>query len=129
NRQVTTAWQFHLSSRYELPYQIGIGANLQIQSGWQYARRITVSLPNSGSQSFWMTNLDQNRSDTVPLLNFRVDKSFAFAGHRLTGMLDVFNLLNNAAITNFIVFNGKTYNQIIQPLDPITLQLGIRFEF
>jgi len=129
NRQVTSAWQFHLSSRYELPYDIGLGANLQVQSGWEYARRITVSLPNSGSQSFWMTNFDQNRSDTVPLLNLRVDKGFNFAGHRLTGMLDVFNVLNSASITNFNIFNGSRYNQVIQPLDPITLQIGVRFEF
>ena len=42
NRQKTSTWEFHLSSRYELPYQIGVGANFQVQSGWQYARRITV---------------------------------------------------------------------------------------
>ncbi|MDE3153606.1 MAG: TonB-dependent receptor [Acidobacteriota bacterium] len=131
NRQKTTAWQFHLSSRYEFPYEIGVGANFNVQSGWEYARRITVTLPNSGSQSFWMTDLGANgqRSQVVPLLNIRVDKAFSFAGHRLTGMLDVFNLLNNAAITNFNVFNGARFNQVIQPLDPITVQLGVRFEF
>ncbi len=129
NRQKTSTWEFHLSSRYELPYQIGIGANFEVQSGWNYARRITVDLPNAGNQNFWMTNLDQNRSDTVPLLSLRLDKSFQLGTHRLTGMLDLFNVLNNAAITNFNLFNGSHYNQVIQPLDPRTLQLGIRFEF
>ncbi len=128
NRQMTNVWEFHLSSRYQFKYDIGIGANLAIQSGWLYARRITVSLPNSGNQNFWMTDMNQ-RSDNVPLLNFRLDKAFNFAGHRLTGMLDVFNILNDAAVTNFNIRNGSTYNQVIQPLDPITLQLGIRFEF
>jgi hypothetical protein len=128
NRQTTNVWEFHLSSRYQFPHEIGVGANLAVQSGWLYSRRITVSLPNVGNQNFWMTDLTQ-RSDNVPLLNFRVDKAFSFAGHRLTGMLDVFNILNNAAITNFNVRNGSSFNQIIQPLDPITMQVGIRFEF
>ncbi len=101
-----------------------------MQSGWNYARRITVSLPNSGSQSFWAQDLSNNRSDTIPLLNFRLDKGFSLGGNRkLTGMADVFNLLNNAGITNFILNNGRTYNQIVQPLDPRTLELGIRLEF
>ncbi len=129
NRQTTTVWQFHLSSRYEFPYRVGVAANFAVQSGWQYARLITVSLPNSGTQSFWATNLDANRSDTVPLLNLRFDKAFAFGGHKITGLLDVFNILNNAAITNFNVKNGSRYNQIIQPLDPRTFQIGVRFEF
>jgi outer membrane receptor protein involved in Fe transport len=129
NRQTTTVWQFHLSSRYEFPYQFGVAANFAVQSGWQYSRLMSVSLPNSGTQAFWATNLDANRSDTVPLSNLRFDKGFEFAGHRLTGILDVFNILNNAAITNFNVRNGSRFNQIIQPLDPITFQLGVRFEF
>ncbi|MGE5242776.1 MAG: hypothetical protein ACM3SQ_00925, partial [Betaproteobacteria bacterium] len=130
NRQKLTSWVFHLSSRYDFPYQIGVGLNFAVQSGWNYARRITVSLPNSGSQSFWMENLSNNRSDTIPLLNFRLDKSFNLGGtYRVTGMLDVFNVLNNAGITNFVLNNGKTFNQIVQPLDPRTLELGIRFEF
>ncbi len=129
NRQVTSTWQFHLSSRYELPYQVGIGANFQVQSGWQYARRITVSLPNAGTQSFWMQDFSNNRSDTVTLLNLRVDKAFNFAGHRLTGMLDLFNVLNAAPVVNFNLSNGSRFNQVNGVLDPRTVQLGVRFEF
>ena len=128
NRQTTSVMDFHLSGRYETKYQIGIAANFAVQSGWNYGRRITVSLPNSGSQSFWMTNLDQFRSDTVPLLSLRLDKSVTFAGHKITGMLDIFNIMNNAAITNFVLNNGN-FGQVIQPLDPRTFQVGVNFEF
>jgi hypothetical protein len=130
NRQVTSSWEFHLSSRYELPHQVGIGANFQLQNGWQYARLVTVSLPNAGTQKFWMQDLgDLGRSDSVALLNFRVDKSFSFAGHRLTGMLDLFNALNQNPIVNFNLSNGSRFNQVNGVLDPLTLQLGVRFEF
>jgi hypothetical protein len=128
-RQNTSAWVFHLSSRYELPYQIGLAANLAVQSGWNYARLISASLPNSGTQNFFQTDLNQNRSDTVPLFSIRLDKSFPIGSRKLVGVLDMFNILNNAAVTNFNLNNGTRYNQVIQPLDPRTFQLGVRFEF
>jgi hypothetical protein len=129
NRQKTTGWGVHLSGRYELPYGIGVGGNLQVQSGWQYARIMVVDLPNAGTQRFWLQNLDNNRSDMVPLLNIRFDKSVTFYGHRLTGMVDLFNITNANPVVNFNVVNGARFNQINGILDPRTLQLGVRFEF
>ena len=131
NRQKTSTWNFHVSSRYEFPHEIGVGANLRIQSGWQYARRIAVSLPNSGTQHFWMTDIGSGsqRSQTVSLLNLRLDKAFSFAGHRLTGMVDLYNVLNANPILNFNLSNGSTFNQVNALLDPRTLQLSVRFEF
>ncbi|MDE3153838.1 MAG: TonB-dependent receptor [Acidobacteriota bacterium] len=130
NRQKTSGWVYHLSANYEFPYQIGIGANFLIQSGWNYARRIGINLPNAGFQEFWMANLDTNRSDTVPFLNLRFDKAFDIpGGHRFTAMLDLYNVTNAVPVTNFQILNGTSYNRIISLLNPRTLELGLRFEF
>jgi outer membrane receptor protein involved in Fe transport len=127
--QTTSQWEFHLSSRYTLPYQVGIGANFSVQSGPNYARVISVNLPNSGTQKFYLTDLSENHQDTVPYLSLRLDKSVSFAGHRLTGMLDVFNVLNANPVTSFNTSNGSRYNQITGVLAPRTLEIGARFEF
>lgn len=129
NRQKTSGWGFKFSSRYELPFQVGLAMNLAVQSGWNYARIISVGLPNSGTQRFFETDLNANRSETVPLLSLRLDKSITFGGHKLVGVLDMFNAINHAAITNFNLNNGSRFNQVIQPLDPRTFQVGVRFEF
>jgi hypothetical protein len=129
NRQTSSNWQFHLSGRYELPYQIGLGGNVQVQSGWPFSRLISVSLPNAGTQTFFAENISNNRSDTVPLVGIRVDRSFPFAGHRVQVMMDLFNLLNSNAITNFALGNGPTYDKIIATLQPRTVQFGARLEF
>lgn len=129
NRQTTTLWSFHLSSRYVFKYDIGVGANFDVQSGWPYARIISVTLPNSGVQRFWSGNLSDNRSDSVALLSFRFDKSFTFGSHKVTGMVDIFNITNTNPVTNFNILNGARFNQINGILDPRTLQLGARFEF
>ena len=72
--------------------------NFAVQSGWHYARRITVSLPNSGQPEL----LGRRTSTTTGRTRCRcwtsaLDKAFSFGGStKVTGMLDVFNLMNNA---------------------------------
>ncbi|HEY7789735.1 MAG TPA: TonB-dependent receptor, partial [Vicinamibacterales bacterium] len=127
--QRTSQWELHLSSRYEFPYAIGLGANLDVQSGPTYARTISVNLPNSGTQRFYMAAFSGNELDTVPYLSLRLDKAIVFGTHRLTGMLDVFNVLNANPVTGLNSLNGKLYNQITGVLAPRTLELGARFEF
>ena len=128
-RQRSSVWEAHASSRYELPYGVGIGANVRVQSGWNYARVISVALPNAGTQRFWLEPIDQHRSPTVPLVNVRLDKTVSVGRYRLTGMLDAFNVINSNAVTNFNLVNGANFDQINGALDPRTLQVGIRFAF
>jgi hypothetical protein len=129
NRQESSNWQFHFSGRYALPYDIGIGANVQVQSGWPYARLISAALPNASTQTFFMEDIDNNRSDTVPLVGLRADKAFRFSGHRVLVMFDLFNTFNSNAVTNFALSNGSSYNRIIATLQPRTAQIGARLEF
>jgi hypothetical protein len=54
NPQQSSNWQAHIVGRYELPYAIGVGTNIQAQSGWPWSRLISVALPNAGTQTFFM---------------------------------------------------------------------------
>jgi hypothetical protein len=129
NRQTSSTWQAHLAGRYQFPYGIGAGANVQVQSGWPWARLISVALPNAGTQTFLMEDIANNRSDTVPLVGLRADKSFKMNDHRFLLMLDVFNVLNSNAVANFALSNGTTFNKILSALQPRTVQIGARVEF
>ncbi|MDE3154544.1 MAG: TonB-dependent receptor [Acidobacteriota bacterium] len=129
NRQKSTNWQAHVSGFYRLPYEIGVGLNVQVQSGFAWARLVTARLPNAGTQTFFMENIDNNRSPTVPLVHLRLDRAFPIGSHRLTAMFDLDNVLNSNAVTNFNLRNGNSFNQIIATLQPRTAQVGLRFEF
>jgi hypothetical protein len=129
NRQSTSVWSFRVSGRYELPLAINVAANVRVQSGWNYARIISVSLPNAGTQRFFYEDLDQNRSDTAPLVSARIDRSWRLWRTRVTGMIDVFNAINSNPVTNFNLSNGPTFGQINGALDPRTLQVSLRVEF
>ena len=129
NRQDTSVWSARFSGRYTLPLAVNVAGNVRVQSGWNYARVITASLPNAGTQRFWYQGLDANRSETVPLASVRVDRSWQVWRTRVTGIVDVFNVFNANPVTNFNLSNGPTYNQINGALDPRTLQVGVRLEF
>lgn len=129
NRQKTTNWQARLAGRYVFKYDIGVGVNYRVQSGYGYSRVIPATLPNAGTVSFFYEDLDNNYSDTVPILDFRVDKSFQFNRYRIGLMLDLFNSLNSNAVSNFVLTNGAAFNRIVATLDPRTAQVALRFEF
>ncbi len=129
NRQESTNWQGRAIARYVFKYDIGVATNLRVQSGYAYSRIIAATLPNAGAVRFYSEDINNNRSDTVPILDLRIDKAFRVGRYRFTGMFDAFNLTNSDAVTNFNLTNGASYNQIIAALDPRTLQFGLRFDF
>ena len=129
NRQKTTNWQGRLMGRYVFKHDVGFAANLRVQSGFGYSRVISATLPKAGTLQFFSENNENNRSDTVPIVDFRVDKAVRIGRYRFTGMFDLFNVLNSNAVTNFTLTNGTSFNKIIAALDPRTAQFGVRFDF
>jgi len=133
NRQKTTTYHFQLLGRYTFPFEIGFAANYRYQSGFPYSEIIadadTSPGVNVAPSLFFVENLKENRSDNVSLLNFRLDKGFTFAGHyKVTGIFDLYNVLNANPVTNFSLTNGN-FGTVIAALDPRVAQLAIRFEF
>ena len=129
-RQATTNWGGRLLARYTLPRDVGLSANLRHQSGWPYALIQRVDIPGSGTnQPIFLSDLSENRSENVTIMDFRLDKAFSLgADRRLTLLLDVYNLFNSNAVTNFSLRTGDR-ERIIAALDPIVMKLGVRFRF
>jgi hypothetical protein len=132
NRQETTVYHFTMMGRYVFPRDIGVATNYRFQSGFPYSRIIpdatTTPLLNATPVPFFVEDLKNNRSDNVHLLNFRVDKAFTVGKIKITGMLDLYNVLNSNPVTNFNLYNGG-FGDIIAVLDPRVAQVGFRVEF
>ena len=88
----------------------------------------TTPVLNATPAPFFVEDLDNNRSDNVHLLNFRVDKAFQVGKIKITGMFDLYNVLNTNPVTNFNLYSGG-FGDIIAVLDPRVAQLGFRVEF
>jgi hypothetical protein len=137
NRQKTTMWHYQLLGRYTFPWDIGFAVNWRLQSGFPFSRIIpdgtavdaAGNILNLSPSPFFVENLENNRSDNVSLMNFRVDKSFPIGGRaRITGMFDLYNVWNANPVTNFNP-NSNAFGNIIAVLDPIVAQVGARLEF
>ena len=87
-------------------------------------------MPGTGTnQPVFLTDLSENRSENVTIADIRLDKAFAVgAGRRLTLLLDLYNLFNSNAVTNFSLRVGDD-ERVIAALDPVALKLGARFQF
>jgi hypothetical protein len=131
NRQKNTNWQARMLGRYELPViAVGIGANVRVQSGYPYSPVANVRLANAGTVNVFVDNIEDQHADNAALVDLRIDKSIALAkGAKITGMLDLYNLMNSNAVTNFFLTSGATFNRIIAALNPRTMQFGIRLSF
>ena len=115
--------------RYLFKWRHRRAANFRIQSGYAYARVWTGTLPRAGTFRVFSENIENNRTDTASILDFRADKAFHVGRYRFTAMADLFNAANSNAVTNFVLINGANYNKINATLDPRTFQVGLRFDF
>ena len=132
NRQETTMYHFTMMGRYLFPYEIGFSANYRYQSGYPYARIVPdcgcLNISNYMAD-FFVEPLENNRSDNVGLLNFRLDKSFQISWAKVSAMLDIYNVTNADPVTNFNLTSGSSYKRVIATLDPRVFQMGFRLEF
>jgi outer membrane receptor protein involved in Fe transport len=128
-RQDSTFWSFKVVGRYVFPMNVGVSTSYKLQSGYNYARNISVRLPNAGTERIHAAPIADNRADNVGIWDIRVDYTFAFGPRsRFTVMADVYNLLNANPVANFRSFSGSRYREVIALLDPRVLRIGLRFE-
>jgi outer membrane receptor protein involved in Fe transport len=131
-RQDTTTYHLQFLGRYEFPAEIGFSANYRYQSGYPYSRIVPdcgcLNISNYMAD-FFVEPLENNRSDNVGLLNFRVDKSFQISWAKVSAMLDIYNVTNADPVTNFNLNTGSAYRRVIATLDPRVFMMGFRLEF
>jgi len=142
-RETSTNWNYKLTGRYVLPFDIGTSGSWKVQSGRNWGRTLNVNFSGDGSQNVRVEPVTAHRAPTVAIMDLRFDKSFRFGKFgKLTGMVDVFNVLNSGVVTNFrtstatanVTINGvrqpiSTFQEVIAILDPRIVRFGLRFDF
>jgi hypothetical protein len=128
--QEQTWWNFKVVGRYDLGWGVGVGASYKLQSGFNWARLISVGLPNAGSESVYAEPIDTNRAPNVGILDVRLDKSFSLSrAGKLTFIADLFNATNSNVVTNFRVTSGTRFQEVISVLDPRVFRFGVRYTY
>jgi hypothetical protein len=127
--ETSTLWNYKIIGRYVLPWAIGVSGSWKVQSGEQFGRTISVPFPGDGTQTVRVEPVTTNRYPTIPILDFRLDKSFSFGrAGKVTGQLDVFNITNQGTITALRT-TTVNYREVTGLLDPRIVRFGIRYDF
>ena len=128
-RETSTIWNYKLIGRYVAPWDIGVSGSYKLQSGRQWGRSINVTLPVAGAETIRVEPVTAHRAPSVGIFDIRLDKSFRLAGHRLTGMVDAFNLTNSSVPVTFRTASAVSFQEVTALLDPRIVRVGVRFEF
>ena len=128
--QDTSTYQFKTSARYVFPYEVGMAGTFRYVSGFNFAPTHRLSLYGGDLKPYvWLGYMDENRSDNVTIVDFRVDKAFAL-GERMNVqlLLDLFNALNANTVTNFQMLD-TAYRNVVDYLKGRTIGLSARLTF
>jgi hypothetical protein len=131
-RETDSLWNYKVVGRYVLPLDIGFSGSWKVQSGFNYARTISVAMPVEGNRTVRVEPIDSNRYPSVAILDLRLDKSLDFGKFgRVTPMLDVFNIMNSGVPTSVRTTNTATapFNEVTAILNPRVMRFGVRFSF
>jgi hypothetical protein len=129
-----TTWGFKASGSYDAPWGIRLTPILRHQSGVNYARTVTISVPAgsafSASGTAYVEPSNSNREDNILVVDVRAEKSVNFNKRvRLRAYLDAFNLSNSHASETIARATGPQYRKPALILAPRTFRVGFRFIF
>ena len=129
-----TSWGFKASGSYDAPWGIRLTPILRHQSGVNYARTVTISVPGgsafSASGTAYVEPANSNREDNILVVDVRTEKSINVNSRvRIRAYLDLFNLSNSHASETIARATGPQYQKPALILAPRTARLGFRFIF
>lgn len=128
--QDLTNWQFKTAGRYVAPYDIGFAGTFRFVSGFQWTPMMVLNIGNVGTQRVFLDQMNNRRSDNVAILDFRVDKAFSLGDvASIDFIVDLFNALDNASETNFVMSGGSNYLKPIEWIQGRTISLSARLTF
>jgi hypothetical protein len=129
-----TSWGFKASGSYDAPWGLRLTPILRHQSGVNYARTITISVPAgsafSASGTHYVEPSNSNREDNILVVDVRAEKTINISSRvRIRAYLDLFNLSNSHASETIARATGPQYQKPALILAPRTARLGFRFIF
>jgi hypothetical protein len=129
-----STWNFKASGSYDAPWGIRLSPVIRHQSGLNFARTVTISVPGgspfSASGTHYLEPSNSNREDNIWVFDVRAEKQVSFGSRvRLRLMFDAFNLTNSYASETISRATGPQYLKPSAILAPRTARVGFRFIF
>jgi hypothetical protein len=129
---LNSSWIVKLDGMVQLPAGVNLAGKLNGHHGYIFPRNFWTP-PRGGGIGRAMVYLNPfgvDRYDDFWIADLRVEKTFDVKGTRLSGMLDIFNVLNaGTVLAREPRQNLKNANRVLNILAPRVLRFGVRWVF
>lgn len=118
-----------LAGTYRFPHDIDAGLIARYQDGQHFARLVIMEGLNQGVEAVRAFRNGRTRFTFSMTVDGRMQKRFSLGGHRMTAMLDAYNLFNQALEVEEFSVSGdmSRLKTAVQP--PRVVQVGLRIPF
>lgn len=120
----------NLAAVYFAPYNFTLGMKASFVSGAPYNRYLyNYDLYDLNYSILAGPRGEEYRYDSVFIADFRLEKELLLAQNSFLLTLDIFNLLNDQAVTEVDTRDGDEFGKAIRIVQPRTIQFGISYRF
>jgi hypothetical protein len=125
-------WNLKATASYDAPGGIRLSPVLRHQSGDNYARTVSISVPSGSgliaSGTHYLEPFDANREDNIWVFDIRAEKNIGLGSRtRVRAFFDLFNITNSHASETISRATGLGYQKPAAILAPRTARVGFRF--
>ena len=124
-RGYTLKW----SGAYRFPQDATVGIVARYQDGQHFARLVIVPDLNQGPEAVRAFRNGRTRFTYTLTIDMRLQKHFTIDGRRVTGLVDVFNVLNKAKEVEEFPVTGASSRLTAAVQPPRAIHLGLRVAF
>jgi hypothetical protein len=123
-------WKAKVNGNLLLPYDISLGAIIDVVSGSTGTRTARFRVPNSGNVTIRMEDPGSQREDMQPSFNLRASRRFDLGGARYINIsLDALNVLNSSAVKSATYVSGPTFGTVTDIMPPRQFRVGVAYSF
>jgi hypothetical protein len=125
-------WLVKTFGQYNLPWDFNIAANYSIRQGYPFPQTVlTPTRANrAGRVAKLLDPLGDTRHDNFQIVDFRLDRAFAFGETRVIPSLDVFNVSNgNTVLARRRTQNASNANVVSGIVAPRVIRFGVRVQW
>ncbi len=119
--------QVKLQGTYEFDFGLGVSGLYRFRSGNRFTRELAVVGLPQGPFNVRAESRGASTTDSLNVLDLRLEQAFEMNSGRIGLILDAFNLLNVSPSVDEGIITGVNYGQALSILSPRVARVGVRY--
>ena len=128
-RHVFGVWAAKAIGTFKAPWQVHVTSLIRHQSGQPFGRTFQAQLPTYGTVRVLAEPVGARRQDDVTIVDARLERPFRRPWARISGFLEVSNLLNANPEQNVNWSSGRSFLRPLSILSPRIARIGLRVDW